>query len=218
MAIATPSTAVEFECPSAYRQEIKARANRVRWLVVPGRRYLEIDGTDVPGGEGFRDALGSLYPVAYTLHFALRKRGVDAPVGALEGLYWMGEPGPINAAQFLASPGARGAWNWRLLLPVPDEATDGDVAAATDAVRSKKAPPLLDKVRCEAWDEGTAAQLMHVGPYAHEAATVERLHEAIREAGLRLRGCHHEIYISDPNRTRPENIKTVIRQPVEQGG
>jgi len=56
---------------------------------------------------------------------------------------------------------------------------------------------------------------MHVGPYEAEPDTIERLQRAITEAGLRLHGCHHEIYISDPNHSRPERMKTLLRQPVE---
>ena len=206
---------VEFERAPDYRHEITARADRIRLLLVPERRYLAIDGADPPGSQGFGEAIGTLYPVAYTLHFALKRRGVEAPVGALEGLYWIRQPGPITAEQFGASPEARGPWCWRLLLPVPDAATEEDVAAAIDEVARKKRPPLLDRLRCEAWEEGPVAQVMHVGPYAAEPATIERLHGAIGERGLRPRGCHHEIYISDPNRTPPERLKTLLRQPVE---
>src|SRR5690348_8208917 len=78
-------TRVVFERPIDYRDEITAPAGRVRFLGVPKRRYLMVEGTARPAEQGFRDAIGTLYPVAYTLHFALKKRGVDAPVGALEG-------------------------------------------------------------------------------------------------------------------------------------
>ena len=207
--------AAEFERPDDYRNEIIARADRIRLLTIPTRRYLMIDGTDEPGAPGFRDAIGTLYPVAYTLHFALKRRGVEAPIGALEGLYWIDQPGPITAAKFAASPGGRTHWQWRLMLPVPVEATDADVSSAIDEVFAKKRPPLLERLRSEAWDEGDAAQILHIGPYDAEAPTIERLHDAIAEAGLRPRGCHHEIYIGDPNRTAPHRLKTLIRQPVE---
>jgi hypothetical protein len=101
------------------------------------------------------------------------------------------------------------------MLPAPDEAASTDFAAAVDTVAAKKRPPLLDQLRFESWDEGPVAQLMHIGPYDAEAPTIERLHEAISAARLRPRGCHHEIYISDPGRTAPERLKTLIRQPVE---
>jgi hypothetical protein len=207
--------AVEFERAPDYRHEITASADRIRLLEIPLRPYLMIDGTDEPGAAGFREAIGTIYPVAYTLHFALKRRGIQAPVGALEGLYWITEPGPITPAQFAATPGERAAWSWRLMLPVPKEATDADFTSAIDEVFAKKRPPLLDQLRCEEWLEGAVAQIMHIGPYEAEAPTIERLHAAIATAGLRPVGCHHEIYISDPGRTAPDRLKTLIRQPVE---
>jgi hypothetical protein len=56
---------------------------------------------------------------------------------------------------------------------------------------------------------------MHIGPYAEERPTIERLHLEIEKAGLRPRGRHHEIYLGDPRRTAPAKLRTVIRQPVE---
>ena len=213
MAVMSPPL-TEFDHPLDYRDEISAKPDRVRILVIPERRYLMIDGTGTPGQKGFQDAMASLYPVAYTLHFALKKRAIEAPVGALEGLYWIGDPGPISAEQF-AAPGAARAWSWRLLLPVPQECGAEDVAAAIDQVRVKKSPPTIDQLRCERWQEGLVAQIMHLGPYSAETPTIEALHGAITARGLRARGCHHEIYISDPNRTAPTRLRTVVRLPVE---
>ena len=198
--VLTQRRPVVFEHPTDYRDELPAQADGIRLLVVPRRNYLMIDGTDEPGATGFREAIGTLYPVAYTLHFALKRRGVVAPVGALEGLYSLDE---------------RVAWSWRLMLPVTDQATVADVNSAIDEVFAKKRPPLLDRLHCQAWEEGMVAQILHIGPYEAEAPTVERLHDAITDAGLRPLGWHHEIYISDPNRTAPDRLRTVIRQPVE---
>jgi hypothetical protein len=206
---------VQFERLPDYRDEIAAQVDRVRWLEIPLRRYLMIDGTDEPGAPGFRDAIGTLYPVAYTLHFALKRRAIQAPVGALEGLYWIDAATPITPAQFAVSEQQRGSWSWRLMLPLPGEATDDDIASAIDEVFHKKRPPLLDQLRAEEWIEGEVAQILHVGPYDAEAPTIARLHAAIGLVGLRPRGCHHEIYIGDPNRTAPDRLKTLIRQPVE---
>ena len=213
---APPKTAPTFQVPTDDRDLLAAKAGRVRFLAVPERRYLMIDGSGAPGDQQFRDAFAALYPVAYTLHFALKRRGATARVGALEGLYWFGEPGPLAADAFASAQRDPSAWRWRLLLPVPAEATDDEVRLAFEEVRSKKSPPALELLRCEAWEEGRLAQVLHVGPYAAEPTTVALLHEAIASAGLRPRGCHHEIYISDPSRTAPERLRTVIRQPVER--
>jgi hypothetical protein len=212
--VATAPRVATFERPPDYRNETIAKADEIRLLRIPARRYLMIDGTDEPGAPGFRDAIATLYPVAYTLHFALKRRGVMAPVGALEGLYWIDEPAPIPAARFAATPEAREHWAWRLMLPLPDEATDADVTSAVNEVYTKKRPPLLDELQWNTWEEGPVAQILHVGRYDDEGRTVERLQHAIADTGLTPRGCHHEIYISDPKRTAPDRLKTVIRQPV----
>jgi hypothetical protein len=57
---------------------------------------------------------------------------------------------------------------------------------------------------------------MHIGPYSEEGPTGRRLHAFIEESGYRMRGRHHEIYLSDPRRSKPENLKTILRQPVEE--
>jgi hypothetical protein len=212
--VLTALRVADFERPTDYRTESVAETDTIRLLTIPNRRYLMIDGTDEPGAPGFRDAIATIYPVAYTLHFALKRRGVLAPVGALEGLYWINAPGPIPAARFAATPEARAGWAWRLMLPVPSQCTDADITSAIDEVFAKKRPPLLERLRCEHWREGPVAQILHVGPYEEEGRAVARLHYGIAEAGLTPRGCHHEIYVSDPNRTAPDRLRTVIRQPV----
>jgi len=89
------------------------------------------------------------------------------------------------------------------------------VDAAFEEVRRKKNPAALDKVRLETLEEGRAAQILYVGPFADEGPTIQRIHEFIHAAGKELCGKHHEIYLSDPWRTAPENLKTIIRQPMK---
>ena len=214
MITAVAPSRIEFETPTDMADLMKARAGRARFLLVPERDYLVIDGAGAPGEERFREAMGALYPVAYTLHFALKRRGVTASVGALEGLYWFGDvPGPITAADFERRSPAE--WRWRLLLPLPEAATTEEVQGAIREVAARKSPPALPLLRQERWAEGKAAQTLHVGPYASEPPTIAMLHEAIAGAGYQPSGCHHEIYLGDPNRSAPERLKTIIRQPVE---
>jgi hypothetical protein len=86
--------------------------------------------------------------------------------------------------------------------------------ARTDLIE-KKHPVAASKIRFEAYHEGLSAQIMYIGPFADEGPTIQRLHAFIRESGRQLRGKHHEIYLSDPRRTAPEKLKTVIRQPMQ---
>jgi hypothetical protein len=86
--------------------------------------------------------------------------------------------------------------------------------AATQAAERRDLP-LARELRLKRFAEGRAAQILHVGPYAAEAPTIEALHAFIAAQGLVRRGRHHEIYLGDPRRAAPERLRTIIRQPVE---
>lgn len=180
----------------------------VRFVDLSPTRVLAVDGTGMPdasaGDGGFQAAIQTLYPIAYTLHFALKRRGVDARVGALEAL-WDVAPSATPATA-----------TWTAIMPVPAEATDDEVAAAIADVRQKKVPPAIDRVGLLPFHEGLSAEIVHVGPYDAEEPTIARLHGAIEAAGCKMRGRHHEIYLSDPRRTPPTKLRTVIRQPIER--
>ncbi len=83
-------------------------------------------------------------------------------------------------------------------------------------VVAAKKPVAGDQVRFEVFEEGPAAQVMHVGPYADEVPTIEMLHQFIDDEGLVKTGLHHEIYLGDPRKSDPAKLRTIIRQPVDK--
>jgi hypothetical protein len=101
----------------------------------------------------------------------------------------------------------------------PEVVAAKDVEAAREELRERRHPAAIDRVRLERFEEGLAAQILHVGPYEAEGPTIERLHAFAREQGCTPVGKHHEIYMSDPRRAAPEKWKTILRHPVrKQGG
>jgi len=112
--------------------------------------------------------------------------------------------------------GARDRWKWTVLVVLPDVVTKKDVVAANEAAKEKGKLAGVPAVRFGKFAEGRAAQIMHIGPYAAERPTIERLHAFIAEQGDRPRGRHHEIYLGDPRRSAPEKLKTIIRQPIRR--
>jgi hypothetical protein len=96
----------------------------------------------------------------------------------------------------------------------PDVIGQAEIDAAFDEVRKKKNLAALERARFEALTEGQSAQVLYLGPFAEEAPTIQRMHDFIHTAGKELRGKHHEIYLSDPRRTAPEKLKTILRQPM----
>jgi hypothetical protein len=71
-------------------------------------------------------------------------------------------------------------------------------------------------MRFENFREGLAAQIMHLGPYAEEHPTIEKIHSFIQANGYDFNGKHHEIYLSDPRKAAPEKMKTILRQPIKK--
>ncbi|HEY7401625.1 MAG TPA: GyrI-like domain-containing protein [Actinomycetota bacterium] len=183
------------------------------FVEVPALRYLAVDGAIPEGTAGpaadpeFGRAIGALYSVSYTLKFAMKPSGRDFVVMPLEGLFW------TDGTEKLA-PGGFGAMRWTLMMLMPPWITDDDVAQAVSTLVDRGRLSGPSALRLVTLEEERAAQILHVGPYADESPTIEKLHAFIEEHGLEPRSKHHEIYLSDPNRTAPERLKTVIRQPV----
>jgi hypothetical protein len=187
-----------------------ASAKKPALLEVPAFTCLMVDGIGDPNGERFQEAVGSLYSVAYTLKFSFKKeRSIDFPVMALEGL-WDAD----DITDF--KNGKRDAWKWTIFIGMPSVVTKKDAAKALETARKKAKFPRFPEVRLERFAEGLSAQIMHVGPFSEEPPTIERLHAFIEEQGYARRGAHHEIYLSDFRRCAPENLKTIIRQPVQR--
>jgi Uncharacterized conserved protein len=188
------------------------RAHRVRIVTVPDRRCLAIEGESEPGSPEFQVAMGALYSASYTLHFLLRERGIDAPISPPEAL-WERRDGRSTWAE--GDPAFDPtAWRWTLMIAVPDEASDDDIASALAVARRKRPSPALEHLFVITVREGVAVEAMHVGPYDAEPETIAKMHDVASEAGLAPRGPHHEIYLGDPRRTDPRKLRTVLRQPL----
>ncbi|WP_435612589.1 GyrI-like domain-containing protein [Streptomyces sp. bgisy159] len=178
---------------------------------VPELRYLATEGSGDPNtSPAYRQAVEALYAVAYTLKFASKNElGRDFVVGPLEGLWWADDMDDFLARR-------KENWRWRLLINVPDWITAGLIDGARDSALSKKGLPAVRGVRSETLHEGTSAQVLHIGSYDDETPILTRLHHDYLPAHrLREAGLHHEIYLSDPRRTEPAALRTVLRQPVE---
>lgn len=205
------SEPVAFEQPATRDRELTGKPGVVRFLRLPERRFVMIDGDGPAGETAFAPRMPGLYATAWTLRFALKKRGAITKVGPLEGLWWTSD-GSKDLDAILGDD--RGTWRWTLLIALPSEAAPDELEAALAAGRSKLVSPFRDSLRIEPFEEGAVAQVLHLGPYAAERPTIERLHAAIAAAGLRPRGRHHEIYFGDPRRGDPARVRTLLRQPV----
>ncbi len=170
-----------------------------------------VDGHGDPNtSDAYRDALTSLYPLAYALKL-LSKRDLDRDYGVppLEGLWSSDDMAAFTDRR------DRSRWDWTLLSLVPGWITAAHIESARATVARKSGAPVLDAIRLDTLDEGLVVQTLHVGPYDAEGPVLDAMHhEVIPARGLRMIGTHHEIYLSDARRTAPERLRTILRQPV----
>ena len=207
------------------RKELKyfyqPSAKQVTVAQVPRFQFAMVNG-QIEAGEGpstsasFQEAMMALYGISYTLKFnaKLRKENpIDYPVMALEGLWWI-EDGVFDI-------NVKDNWLYSVMMLQPDFITAEMYGEALSQLRKKRGDnPSLAKMRLESFEEGLCVQVMHIGPYAEEPATVDRMKSFAHENGYRdlvgLGGKHHEIYLGDPRRADPAKLKTVLRHPIEK--
>jgi hypothetical protein len=191
-----------------YKNLYSASTKKPAWLDVPALQFLMIDGTGDPNtSQAFKQAVGTLYSVSYTLKFTWKKeREVDYPVMALEGLWWTDDMPEFSLER-------KGDWKWTVMIMQPEFVPKLMVLKTIEQVRKKSEMKDFPKVRLERFKEGRCAQILHVGPYSAEGPTIQKLHEFIKAEGCVLRGKHHEIYFGDPRRSAPEKLRTILRQP-----
>lgn len=198
-----------------FKPLFSASAKAPQLVDVPRLNFLRIDGAIEPGhGPGdsplFAENLQALYGASYTLKFMLKQRPenpVDYPVMPLEGLWWV-EDGRFDI-------NIKDNWHYTVQIMQPDLITPDLLAEALVKLRKKKGDiEAFSRLRLEPFHEGLAVQMLHIGPYAAEPATVEKMDACLQAEGLQKRGDHHEIYLGDPMRADPAKLKTILRHPV----
>ena len=193
--------------------------NKPEIITVPPMNYVAVRGQGDPNEEGgaYKQAIAILYAVAYTLKMSKmgehRIEGYfDFVVPPLEG-FWQQEG--ITGVDYAN----KAAFHWISVLRLPDFVTEAELRWAADEAKRKKG------LNCAAAeyltvDEGLCVQMLHVGPYDDEPASLERMDAFVREQGCEndLSGTrlHHEIYLSDPRKTAPEKRRTVLRHPIRR--
>ena len=192
---------------------------------VPKMQFVAVRGKGNPNEEGgeYKAAVAVLYAVSYTLKMSKmgdhRIQGYfDYVVPPLEGFWWQMKDGAVVSGFDYSD---KSTFNWISVIRLPDFVTQKDFDWAKETAAAKKG---LDCSRAELFtlEEGECVQIMHTGSYDDEPATIKLMDDFALENGYTLdfsaTRLHHEIYLSDPRKTAPEKLKTVIRHPVKRAG
>lgn len=208
--------------PFDYKKEYRAfyQPPKVPEIIdVPEMQFVCVSGTGDPNEEGgaYQQALGVLYAVSYTLKMSPRAGHLmdgffDYVVPPLEG-FWQQDG--VSGVDY----GRKADFRWLSVIRVPDFVTAEDFRWAVETASEKKK---LDCSRAELRTvrEGLCVQMMHIGAYDNEPASVAQMDAFLRENGYEndftAERLHHEIYLSDLRKTAAEKRKTVIRHPVRK--
>lgn len=199
----------KFDARKQLKELYAPPAGRFVSVEVPTMRFLKVDGEGDPNtAAAYAAAVAWLYAVAYGMKFAAKAAlGRDLVVPPLEGLWWADDP-----RDFVAR--AKGRWRWTMMILVPDFLPQGLFEPAVARAMGKLGEPPAS-LRLEPYAEGLCLQTLHLGSYDDEGPVLAQLHHEVMPAmGMTFNGLHHEIYLSDPRRTEPSLLKTVLRQPV----
>lgn len=187
-------------------------------IMVPRIRFIMVDGEGYPGGNPeYQKAIQVLMSLSYGIKM-MPRRGYtpegyfDFVVPPLEGLWWI-PAGEVFSFQDKSN------WLWTMMVRQP-EFVDQELFELAVKETGKKKIPGLQKARLEDFEEGLSLQMMHVGPFSTEPESLAVLEHYMAENGYQdtfyRGGKHHEIYLSDPRKSAPDKLKTVLRQPVEK--
>ena len=207
-----------FDFKKEYK-EIYLPKNKPEIVNVPKANYIAIKGKGDPNQEGgaYKEAISVLYAVAYTLKMSYKtdykiKGFFEYVVPPLEGFWWQDNVEGIDYSN-------KSSFNWISVIRLPDFVTKKDFDWAIETATKKK------KIDCTSAefmtiDEGLCVQIMHLGSYDDEPASVALMDEYIKNNGyvndLSQTRLHHEIYLSDPRKADPSKWKTVIRHPIKK--
>ncbi len=186
---------------------------------VPAMNYIAVRGRGNPNEQGgaYQQAVGVLYAIAYTLKMSYKSHyEIDGfyeyVVPPLEGFWWQDDVDGVDYSD-------KSTFNWISVIRLPDFVTEENFKWAVKTASEKK------KTDCSAAEfltvnEGLCVQIMHVGSFDDEPATVEIMNTFLKENGyandINSNRLHHEIYMSDARKTAAEKQKTVIRHPIKR--
>lgn len=175
--------------------------------------YLTIGGQSSPEDTQFLNAIEAIYAVAYGIKFLCKAEDNDFTVPKME-CHWYIAGGPERQHLFAETP--RDQWHWQIKIRMPEMVESGHYFKAIHNAKRKKPELDLDGVKLEYLQEGTCAQILHLGSYEEELPSIAKVHDLIRKENHQICGYHKEIYLNDPRKTSAEKLKTILRYQIKR--
>lgn len=184
-------------------------------VVIPKYNYVTIEGEGDPNGPDFSERVEALYSISYAIRM-MPKKGItpdgyfEYAVYPLEGLWDLSEAGRqkdrLDKSELI----------YKIMIRQPGFVTEEVFNIAMEFASKKVSPKLLNELKLEGIEDGLSVQMMHIGSYDDEKKSFDLMKDYIADNGLKLKTMvHREIYLSDPRKSEPDKLKTVLRYMVE---
>ncbi|AET69041.1 hypothetical protein Desor_3559 [Desulfosporosinus orientis DSM 765] len=196
-------------------KELYLPKNKPVLVTVPAFNFFMMEGKGDPSSESFSEQVGLLYSLAYSVKM-MPKKGItpegyyEFSVFPLEGIWDLVEEAKVKETL------DKDDFKYTIMIRQPDFVTERLAQDVLAGVKEKKPHPFLDRVRFGQLEEGLCLQMLHIGPYDEEFKSFSLMEDYCRKHNFRRKTkIHREIYLSDPRRTQPDKLKTVLRFKVE---
>jgi hypothetical protein len=183
-------------------------------VVVPRMPFFMVSGSGDPNNEEFAKATEALYSMSYAVRMSYKSQ--DVPVGYYEYTVFPLE-GEWDLLDRSKPATDKNNFKYTIMIRQPDFLTEERFKRFLEQTKRKKQNPFLEKVRFEHVEDELSCQIMHIGSFDDEPESFARMEAFCAENGfIRSSKIHREIYLSDPRKTEPSKMKTVLRFPVHK--
>lgn len=182
-------------------------------VTVPSIAFIMIEGYGDPNEEQFALATAALYSFSYAVKMSYKSDNVptayyDYTVFPLEGEW--------DLMDKTLPPTDKSNFKYKIMIRQPEFLTADLFQRFISETKKKKPSIYLDKIEYGTISEGLCCQMLHIGSYDNEPTSFGMMDEFCKANGYkRISLKHREIYLSDPRKTEPHKLKTVLRYQVE---
>ena len=199
----------KYDIKKEYPQLYRAMTKKISSLVVPKLKYIAIDGIGNPTVPEFRNKSKLLFLINKSLKEYYQKQEISFSGDKLEGIWDTYDNSHFDVTR-------KKMIKYTLMMLQPPILTEEILEEIKMELLLKTGDYFTLDVYLKEFEEGECIQMLHIGPYNTEINSTKQIMEYITVANLKLSGLHHEIYLNKPERVAPENLKTIVRYPVEE--
>ena len=200
---------IKFDVKKEYPQLYRATTKKISRIVVPKLKYIAIDGIGNPTVLEFKEKTKLMFTINKSLRKYYQNEDITFSGAKLEGIWDTYDNSHFDVTR-------KKMIKYTLMMPQPPILTDHILEEVKNEVLTKTGNCLALDVYLKEFEEGKCIQMLHIGPYNTEINSTKQIMEYITVANLKLSGFHHEIYLNKPEKVAPEDLKTIVRYPVEE--